>query len=496
MNVFDPIRIADARHRVAADVRALTSYSLAVLDAEPEAAVSTDAMPTTARWAGVIGMEETMTGDARLIEKGALRWEATPETPLPIRYVAKDVGAHDGAEVVGSIFEISRRTGGVIWANGDFDMSTEAGRLAYVAVRDKRQNGVSMDLDDVSFDIRIAGELLDGMMGDPEDPEADPEAPQEEPAEPEKDAAGRVTVASIKSDDEVMVTTGARVRAATIVAVPAFAEALIDVVDEPDEETQDTQDGVVRSTNAITASGVPLNPPSAWFAKRDLSGPTPMTVTPDGQVYGHLATWGSCHISHSAGGKCVTPPNSPSDYAWFHTGALETSEGDLVSVGHLTMNTGHAADDLSPANTLAHYDNTGTVAADVRVYEDAYGIQFAGALRTTLSPEQIRAFRAAPLSGDWRRVGYALELVGALAVNVPGYGVPRPHGMVKKDSLVSLVASGMIVPVSDDEAMSLSGADFAYLRSMIDRDKRQAIDALAARRNRVRVAAFARRRKA
>lgn len=492
MSIFDALRQADARRRIAADVigaatayarrqtTASTAFSLAAVVGEVDE-IATDALPTTARWAGVIGMEDEMTGDARLIENEALRWEATPDEPIPMRYVRSDVGAHDGAEVAGSILTIERRSGGVIWAEGDFDMLSEAGQAAYVAVRDKRQNGVSMDLDDVSFEIRVAGELFDDIEAMFEEPE--------EGAEPERetDDEGRVIVAKINSDDEVMVTTSARVRAATIVAVPAFASARVEVI-------ADDAEPVEPNANAVTAAAAPLAPPSAWFADARLTEPTPLTVTKDGRVFGHIATWGSCHISHSAGGKCVTPPNSPSDYAWFHTGALETAEGDMLAVGHLTMNTGHAQDDLTPAATLAHYDNTGTVAADVRAYEDQFGIAVVGGMRPHLTGEQVRAFRAAPISGDWRRVGNALELVGALSVNVPGFGVPRPHGKVKSDNLVSLVASGIIVPVSEETAQGLSRADLSYLRSFIDREKRSELASLAARRNRVKVAAFAARR--
>src|SRR5205085_943051 len=35
--------------------------------------------------------------------------------------------------------------------------------------------------------------------------------------------------------------------------------------------------------------------------------------------------------------------------------------------------------------------------------------------------------RASAPSGDWRRIGGNLELVGLLAVNVPGFPVPRPQ---------------------------------------------------------------------
>lgn len=481
------------RQKRPATVSRATAYALAV--AEAPAPTTADDLPTTAFWAGPIGTEDEMTGDARIIKPGALRWDATADNPIPIRYVRSDIGAHDNAEVAGSIHAIERRDGGIIWAEGDFDMGTEAGRAAFVAVRDKRQNGVSMDLDSVSFEVHVAGELFDDL-------EAMLTDDGEEPAEsdgPERNEDGTVTVAKVNSDDEVFVTTEGRIRAATIVAIPAFADARIEVVDreapaEDDEEREEEDD-------ALVAAGGPLMPPTEWFARPNLDGPTPLTVTKAGRIYGHIAVWGTCHISHSAGGTCITPPNSGSDYAWFHTGALETKEGDVLAVGHLTMNTGHAPDDLSPAATLSHYDNTGTVAADVRAYEDEFGIAVVGGLRSSLTPEQVRAFRAAPISGDWRRVGDHLELVAALSVNVPGFGVPRPSGFVKDEHLLSLRASGMLAPAALTASAAsatldgLSAGDAKYLRSFIEREKRDELGRLAARRNRVKVATFARRRR-
>ena len=79
---------------------------------------SSPASGSRVRWSGVIGVEGELTGDGRLIEHNALRWEGLP---LKLRYVASDVGAHDGAVVVGNIDTIERREGGAIWAAGYFD---------------------------------------------------------------------------------------------------------------------------------------------------------------------------------------------------------------------------------------------------------------------------------------------------------------------------------------------------------------------------------------
>lgn len=211
-----------------------------------------------------------------------------------------------------------------------------------------------------------------------------------------------------------------------------------------------------------SAADVPLDPPAAWFENPGLGGPTPLRIEEDGRVYGHLATWDVCHIGNPGGeGVCTTPPASRSGYSRFHTGTLKTAEGDLISVGHLTMGTGHAGLRLTAAAAASHYDDTGSAVADVRAGEDAYGIWVAGALRPGISDAEIRALRSSPLSGDWRRVDGSLELVAALAVNVPGFPVPRPQGMVASGEVQALAASGMLAPSEiDSEGMSPSDADY------------------------------------
>lgn len=186
----------------------------------------------------------------------------------------------------------------------------------------------------------------------------------------------------------------------------------------------------------VVASAIPVKPPIEWFTVPELDGPTPITITPQGEIYGHLATWNQCHIGFP--GSCVSPPKNGS-YKYFHTGEIETDKGDLVEIGHLTFNTGHAAMRDTAKAAAAHYDHTGTVAADVRVGEDKHGIWVAGALRSHLGDEDVRAFRAAPLSGDWRRIAGRLELVGALAVNVPGFPVPRVRTLVASGETETLI---------------------------------------------------------
>lgn len=212
-----------------------------------------------------------------------------------------------------------------------------------------------------------------------------------------------------------------------------------------------------QESGSIIASGYPISapvcPPKDWFVDPKLSGPTPMTVTDEGRIYGHVATWGSCHIGFSD--QCVTPPRSQAAYQHYLTGEVLCDDGCRVPVGQITMDTGHAPLNANGAKALAHYDNTGTAVADVRTGEDEYGIWMAGALRPDLDPVKIRGLMASDVSGDWRRIGGHLELVGVLAVNVPGF--PKARVQVGEyDGLVaSLIAS---LPAEPQPAKDLSKA--------------------------------------
>lgn len=449
------------------------------------------------RWEGVIAREGEQTGDGRLIEDGALCWD---DLPIPLRVAFKDVGGHDGAEVCGRIETVERRDGGDIYATGTFDLGSAVGTEAYRQVSEQMSNGISIDTDDVAFRIMIKADLLEGSEPDPDSPDEAPDEP-----EPETDSEGRIKVAAMSSSDEVTVIESARLRAATLVAVPAFATARIYAAEQvssdqsPPERDENVASGAkpsssadshpASSRDALTAAAIPTAPPEAWFKDPALTGPTALVIEEDGRVYGHIAAWGTCHIGQI--GKCVEPPTSPSNYAYFRTGALQTAEGTSVAVGHLTMDTGHAGARDSANQAAAHYDNTGLVFADVAAGEDAYGIWVAGSLRAGITPDQVRVARSAPISGDWRTIRGSLELVGALAVNVPGFPVPRPQGLLASGEVKSLMASGVVA--HDDSAArashpsngpiganGLSLGDISYLKKLAETERRKDLARAAA----------------
>lgn len=197
--------------------------------------------------------------------------------------------------------------------------------------------------------------------------------------------------------------------------------------------------------NMVAAGEFPDAPPREWFEDPGLVEPSRLTITDDGRIFGHLAAWGTCHIGFD--GQCVTPPESAANYAYFRTGDLVCADGSHVAVGQITMDTGHANLRASARSAVSHYDNTGLAVADVAVGEDAHGIYVAGAIRPGTPLEKVTALRAAgSLSGDWRRIGQGLELVAALAVNVPGFPIPSVSIAASGGVQNSLVAAGVLRP--------------------------------------------------
>lgn len=223
-------------------------------------------------------------------------------------------------------------------------------------------------------------------------------------------------------------------------------------------------------------TAIPVAPPKAWFANPQLKSITPLTVTPDGRLFGHLASWRECHVeSAGMGQRCVTAPKSRTGYSRFMLGYVTTAEGEDVPTGPIVAGVRHADPSWSMATALEHYSNNARAVADVRVGEDSFGIWFAGALRPSTTPEQVRALRGSPLSGDWRTFGGNLELVSALAVSTPGFPIPRPTALVASagGAMTSAVAIG-IVPqrpsiLNDPRALQL-----AMLRVEVERVRRSA----------------------
>lgn len=386
------------------------------------------------QWEGVLAIEGSPTGDGREFAEKSLVWG---ELPIPLRRNIED--SHGGepkttAVLVGRIDEIWR-DGNMIKGRGVFDINGEHGAEAHRLVKEEFLKGVSIDADDISEqDIELI-------------------FPEEEDEEgflmPEK-----------------MVFHHGRIRAATLVDMPAFIEAEIKLTDNESEPILASADVFNYDRAVVALADLKDAPPAHWFSNPNLSVLTGITVTDEGRVYGHAAEWGTCHVGMPD--VCVTPPEEDS-HPYFMTGEVVCSNGERVAVGQITVGTGHAGLGLSASRAAEHYDNTGTAVADVAVGNDEHGIWVAGAIRPGVDISKIKELRASGrVSGDWRRIGGQLRMVGLLAVNVPGFPIPELKVRVSSQAPLSLVAAGKVSvgsPVLDED----------YLEKMALRAQAQSI---------------------
>jgi len=223
---------------------------------------------------------------------------------------------------------------------------------------------------------------------------------------------------------------------------------------------------------SILSEMAPLKPPREWFEIPEDS-PTPLTFTADGQVFGHLALWDTCHRGFLNGSysECIQAPRSQVNYDQFYAGGrIETAEGDVIPIGRLTYDTSHAPLTADMRAAASHYDNSGSVGAFVQAKDGQYGVWLSGAVRSDLSPEGLRDMRANPPSGDWRLLKHDnLELVASLAVPVPGFPVTRSQLALAASAdggleVTALILTGPVIADFEEEALVAAARDRSYMR--------------------------------
>jgi hypothetical protein len=308
-------------------------------------------------------------------------------------------------------------------------------------------------------------------------------------AEATDEVAAMVTIERTDGGDNVAVP-------AAQVTVTTKAPAATDEPPDGGDQASLGQKAPALVASALLAGAGPLRPKKEWFAKQPLRGPTAMTITEDGQIYGHVAQWGQCHVGFA--NTCWTAPESPSDYAYFHVGEVVCDDGTHVAVGNVTLGPRHANERLGYRAAVEHYDQAGAGVGVVRCYEDEYGIQFAGALTPGVSEEQLYDMRRCPVSGDWRKIGGQLDLIGVLSVNSGGY--PTPRFATDDYGRTALVAApGVPVPDLADERRGTrkrrpAGLSQAQIMARIKAEVKAELQADERRRTRLaRVAASIRR---
>lgn len=372
-------------------------------------------------WRGVMGPLDVPTGDGRIL--------ATPpdgvrfrEGTLPIMWQRETGMGHDGSVIAARVDrawveEVSGRS--VVMGEGPFDLGGEDGREAARLLHEGFLTGLSIDPDEVTVEW-----VLQDRQGQRVDP-----AGMDEDEVWDGLESGELT--------EVMVMTDWRLMGATLTPFPAFDEARI----EPIYDYEPAAGAMAASGEPFTGrvSEVVTPHPAEHYTDPELDRLTPLTVTDDGRVVGHIAGFSECHLSYGED-VCVTAPRSPSGYAYFHLGEVRLDTGDTLAVGKLTLGGGHADPSLGYRAAIEHYDDVATAIAAVRAGEDAYGVWVSGHLLAGVTPEQVERFMLCPPSGDWRRIGGQLELVAACSVNVPGF--PNVRAASGQAGQLSLVAAG------------------------------------------------------
>lgn len=364
-------------------------------------------------WNAVLARLGVPTGDRRIIAPGAL---TARDLPLPLMWQRVSGDGHSGAVTVGAIETMTiDNESGMVTASGRF--LEVRGAAEAQAQTDAGVTGPSIDIfDDV--DVQEVQKLIEaGVVGPNLLDNMD-------------------DLEYVMDDDGMVVITQGRIAGATLVQIPAFAGVSI------------SMDGETEGAPALMASAAPAQlPPADWFQRPDVDELTPLVVTDTGRVFGHIAGWDTCHVGLPG---CVTPPSSPTGYTYFHVAEQRTSDGATLPVGTLVAGPRHADAQLAFRAAQEHYDDPSAAVARVVAGEDEHGIWVAGWLLPGAASEALDVFRSSPVSGDWRRVGGSLELIGVCSVNTPGFPIPRARVHFAAGHQRALIGSFGITPQQGD----------------------------------------------
>jgi hypothetical protein len=433
-------------------------------------------------WHGVIAREGVYTDDGRMFEPGSFR---TQPLPMPARFQRSDIGGHDGAVVIANTEAVRRYLGDVrAWGTfADGTLTPEVDEIqGLMATRMMRGNSIDgSNSFDSNFEARIDAdgnvfehyssarlrattfvavpafadaEVFIGpppveWLSEGEPLSAEQDTPDETaPIDLDAMFASVGRIPEVLSDYWTHGEGAAKIRwgasgdfdrcrrsLAQYVA-PGQLSGMCANLHHLALGVWPGQEATVG--DAMTAALEAVSFTADDFQPVEMDGPTPITITDDGHVYGHLAAWGTCHTGFSD--VCVMPPKSQTGYALFHQGAIRLESGDTLRVGKLTVHGGHAKPTMGLRAATAHYDNSALAAAAVRAYEDAYGIAVSGMVIPGTPDAVVEELRLSPLSGDWRAYNGNLELIAALGVNVPGFPIVGS----KDGQQVSLVAAGAL----------------------------------------------------
>lgn len=392
------------------------------------------------------------TGDGRRLD-GAT--SDTRELPRTIHFQFAQEGGHYGSVPVGRLDEATFDEEGRMVSGRGWLLDSPAGRNAALMIKTKVQYHNSIDIAEADVEVKWKSD-------DPADGE------------------------DFWTIDYILFTNW-QLGATTFVSVPAFpnAHGLIDgdsddddltaaliladdeitaalndagfdpteelIVDATTQVNFAEADELVASLTELRASGASVVP-HADFHLPEPNEPTPLTVTADGCVFGHLGQWGVPHRGHD--GRNVFIPRPTDNYRSYCNKKVLTDRG-LVNTAPLFFLGGHPDKPLGNGSADKAYGDIANAWADVRVIEGLYGPWLCGRVRPGVSDEAIYAARASGVSGHWK----GRDLVAIVSVNCEGFNVPASELVADADGaifddndvVVEMVASFAPPLYQDDE---------------------------------------------
>lgn len=180
-------------------------------DGAPTEDTTAEAVATTAPWTGPLAVEGITTGDGREFAPDALTWA---DLPVPLRWNKEDSHGGDPHTVAVNVGRIDKiwRDGNKVMGSGVLNLGEPDGQRVYDLIKGQFLRGVSIDADSIGdADVELVWPEGDSDTAADDDP---------------------LALLFGGPPPEKMIFHAGRIRAATLVDIPAFAEAYIALTDD------------------------------------------------------------------------------------------------------------------------------------------------------------------------------------------------------------------------------------------------------------------------
>jgi hypothetical protein len=333
----------------------------------------------TMGWSGVMMVLNRWAGelDRRIIREAD--WPTLPRT----------FGLnHDSTEAIGSVDHMELRSeNGVdfVWGHGRFS-NTPEGVKAALQLEEQVLRTVSVELrdgvvvqspvyDDAGMEVGVATDWQKATIGSV--------AFERQPAH-----AGAV----IMSDP-----LAAMFDPGDFPVDPGLGTLEADDINlAPDDEYAGIVD-VLDGMGTVAARQAAIGPdpyPARYFTKLAYPAPSRLTISPDGEVTGHVAVWGRRYRQNGGGDWVASPSGDLSEWLVGHA-ALD--DGTTCSTGVIVSDAMHQWGPTRAASMRRQIEDTSLQVMQVYAWEDDHGIAVHGSTLPGVTPEQaVRAMAGCP----------------------------------------------------------------------------------------------------